>query len=66
MCEREQIPLAVMVGDDEVKNGTVVVKAMLKKDLGKVKGDDSGKGAVVKRNDMLSFIQSTLLDIIKY
>ena len=55
-----------MVGDDEVKNGTVVVKAMLKKDLGKVKGDDSGKGAVVKRNDMVSFIQSTLLDIIKY
>eukprot|EP00835_Amoeboradix_gromovi_P006111 NODE_663_length_5420_cov_0.347679.p1 type:complete len:449 gc:universal NODE_663_length_5420_cov_0.347679:3771-2425(-) len=54
ICDKELIPIAIMVGDDEVKNGTVGIKDMR---LG-------GKGQVtVPHSMMIKTVKEWLLDI---
>ncbi|KAI8065523.1 histidyl-tRNA synthetase [Gongronella butleri] len=53
-CDREEIPLAIIVGQDELDQGIVRIKDMAAKD------DAQGKGQTVARTDMIATIQSLL------
>ncbi|KAH9265545.1 histidine-tRNA ligase [Batrachochytrium salamandrivorans] len=56
-CEKEQIPLAVIIGSDEVSNGVVKIKDMNMKEDSLT---EKKREQVVSRNDMISFLKEKL------
>ncbi|KAI9298472.1 histidyl-tRNA synthetase [Neoconidiobolus thromboides FSU 785] len=53
-CDRDHIPIAVIVGEQEIKEGIVKIKMMLDKD------ENQGGGITVKREDLVDEIKSRL------
>ncbi|KAL0081204.1 histidyl-tRNA synthetase [Phycomyces blakesleeanus] len=56
-CEKDQIPLAIIIGEDEINRGEIRVKDMRAKDM------SQGGGVTVKRSEMIEDIKSRLLNI---
>lgn len=54
VCDREQIPIAVIVGPDELRDGFVKVKEQ------KGKEEGSGDGERVRREDLISYLKERL------
>ncbi|KAI8581388.1 hypothetical protein K450DRAFT_279165 [Umbelopsis ramanniana AG] len=54
MCDKDQIPLCVIIGEDELAKGEVKIKDMRSKDP-----SQSG-GATVKRSEMIEYIKEYL------
>ncbi|KAI7865235.1 hypothetical protein BDF14DRAFT_1875631 [Spinellus fusiger] len=57
VCEKEQIPLAVIIGQSELDRGEIKIKDMRSKDI------SQGKGVIVKREEMIENIQSRLASL---
>ncbi|KAI9012597.1 histidyl-tRNA synthetase [Phycomyces nitens] len=56
-CEKDQIPLAIIIGEDELNRGEIRVKDMRAKDM------TQGGGVMVKRDEMIEDIKSRLLNL---
>ncbi|KAI9484357.1 histidyl-tRNA synthetase [Zychaea mexicana] len=56
-CEKDHIPLAVIIGRDELDKGEIRIKDMRSKD------DSQGSGATVKRTDMVQELKGRLAQI---
>ena len=54
VCDRDQIPFAVIIGKDEINRGQVRIKDMRSKDQGK------GGGSSVERTDMIAELKMRL------
>lgn len=54
MCDKEQIPLCIIIGEDELAKGELKVKDM------KVKDESQGGGINIKRSEMVDYIKERL------
>ena len=54
VCDRDQIPFAVIIGKDELDRGEVKIKDMRSKEQGE------GGGVIVKRADMILELKTRL------
>ena len=57
-CDKDLIPLAVIIGEDEVQKGVVKIKDMTMKD-----GDSKDKEVVVDRSDLVRVLKERLSSI---
>jgi histidyl-tRNA synthetase len=57
VCEKDHIPLAVIIGRDEIEQGVVRIKDMRSKDAAQ------GGGISISRADMVATLLSKLADI---
>ncbi|KAI7864187.1 histidyl-tRNA synthetase [Spinellus fusiger] len=53
-CEKDQIPLAVIIGRDELERGEVRIKDMRSKD------ESQGGGVIVNRDDMVALLKEKI------
>lgn len=61
VIERDQIPFAVIIGGNELKEGKIRVKEQVGKDQVEGKRDDDSKdGALIDRGEMVSFIKQRM------
>lgn len=54
VCDKEQIPFAVIIGKDELESGVVKIKDMQNKN------ENEGGGVTVKREEMVEFLKKKL------
>ncbi|CAM0140254.1 Cytoplasmic and mitochondrial histidine tRNA synthetase [Umbelopsis sp. WA50703] len=54
MCDKDQIPLCVIIGEDELAKGELKVKDMKQKD------ESQGGGKTIKREEMIDYIKERL------
>lgn len=59
--ERDEVPFAIILGGDELKQGLVTVKEQKWKfeDGKKVKVESSDKGAQVRRDELVAWLKAT-------
>jgi histidyl-tRNA synthetase len=57
VCEKEMIPLAVIIGKDELENGQVRIKDM------RSKNETQGGGATIQQADMINELKARLVQL---